>query len=347
MRRKATLVRQWEVLRELSASVRGLRASDLASRVGTSLATLYRDLDVLRGAGFPIVSVDEDGARWRMLRNGAVVSRSLGREEWTALMLAGQTLDALRGTTYHQAIFALLSKKPDNDVAAPTVRRRPSPHDEKALRTIEQAIQHRVRVELTYRAAKRGGKAETYLVEPLHLLLIDGDLYLACFALERDDKRLFKVARIVAAKYTKQPAVPHPELPVEVFVSRAVKAWSAPPIDVAVRLDPHVAWRAAEYPLATTQELVPQADGGAIVRATVAGIVEAARYVIAFGDQAEALEPPELRDAVRSELERAFGRYDEGGSAAGTIAAGRGDQRKPPAKARSKTKRREQHAPTA
>jgi predicted DNA-binding transcriptional regulator YafY len=80
-------------------------------------------------------------------------------------------------------------------------------------------------------------------------------------------------------------------------------------VHVTVRLSAHVARFAGEWPLAPTQTLEPQPDGAVIVHADVAGTVEAMRWVLRWGDGAEALSPPELRRAVHEQLASALDRY--------------------------------------
>jgi len=65
-----------------------------------------------------------------------------------------------------------------------------------------------------------------------------------------------------------------------------------------------------------------RAPGGVIMTVDVKGTVELASWVLSFGDQAEVLSPPELRDSVARELARAAARYAPATAAA---SAGRED----------------------
>ena len=63
------IVRQWMILRALEASRTGLTVAAIHAQVEEecSLRTIYRDLEQLEQAGFPLL--DEDG-RWRVLQTG-------------------------------------------------------------------------------------------------------------------------------------------------------------------------------------------------------------------------------------------------------------------------------------
>jgi predicted DNA-binding transcriptional regulator YafY len=50
-------------------------------------------------------------------------------------------------------------------------------------------------------------------------------------------------------------------------------------------------------------------DGGMIWRSTVSGVIEIRLWILSWGEDAEVLEPPELRAQVRDILGRAASQY--------------------------------------
>ena len=65
---QTTLHRQWRLLEVLHGKRRGLPVRALLSELGTSRATLYRDLRTLVDAGFPIETENQNGeVRYRLL----------------------------------------------------------------------------------------------------------------------------------------------------------------------------------------------------------------------------------------------------------------------------------------
>jgi predicted DNA-binding transcriptional regulator YafY len=69
------LLRQWEILRALEEC--RLTRMELAHRCGVHVRTIYRDLDVLEGARFPLYSErGEDGfVRYHLLAPDSVPAR--------------------------------------------------------------------------------------------------------------------------------------------------------------------------------------------------------------------------------------------------------------------------------
>src|SRR6187399_1129073 len=71
---------------------RRVRASDLASRFGVSLRTVYRDMQALVEAGFPLEGNAGDG--YRLLQEAFLRPLALDDEEAEALSVAAQALKA-------------------------------------------------------------------------------------------------------------------------------------------------------------------------------------------------------------------------------------------------------------
>jgi predicted DNA-binding transcriptional regulator YafY len=166
------------------------------------------------------------------------------------------------------------------------------------------------------------------LVEPLLVNVASGDPYLLAYCVERDAERTYKLARITKFELTKDAATYAPTEPPAQAFEHSVKVWSGKPGVVKVRLDPDVAWLANEYPLVRGQRVEAVAEGGVTVIAAVSGIVEAMRWVLSWGGAAEALEPPELREATRAGLVQAIAKYEGPGMARAKRRTGAGRQSK-------------------
>jgi predicted DNA-binding transcriptional regulator YafY len=56
------LARQWRVIRAIEASANGLTVAEIAEREETGLRTIYRDLEAIQTAGFPLYTERVDKA---------------------------------------------------------------------------------------------------------------------------------------------------------------------------------------------------------------------------------------------------------------------------------------------
>ena len=68
--RGTQLARQWKIIRLLESRKRGLGAKEISNELGEDLRTVYRDLESIQDAGFPIYTVREGKkAYWRLLES--------------------------------------------------------------------------------------------------------------------------------------------------------------------------------------------------------------------------------------------------------------------------------------
>lgn len=104
-------------------------------------------------------------------------------------------------------------------------------------------------------------------------------------------------------------ADPHDDYDDERIFANAAKIWDGPPVEVVVRISPRAARFVEEWPLVRSQQVEAQPDGAVLVRARVNGTVEAMRWVLRWGKDAQVIAPEELRAAVLAELLRAIAAY--------------------------------------
>ena len=81
--------------------------------------------------------------------------------------------------------------------------------------------------------------------------------------------------------------------------------------EVVVRFRPMVAQNVAEVAWHKTQKLSLNDDGTLDFQVTVSGLGEISWWILGYGDQAEVLKPPELRQMVAERATRAAAQYGE------------------------------------
>ncbi len=357
-RMRQMLTRQWALVRALASSSRGRTVTQLASMVGASRATVFRDLAVFGEVQMPIGTEQVNGeVRYRMVDDGLPALRPTPKQ-FAALMLLRNLATPLEGTGLVRELDGLLTQlarelrgAPPPDGATPhapgrvqacadsasrdgqgadTVSRcvtgRSAAHrtvEVEMVRAVDHAIEQGTKVELVYRGA--GAKVSSRrVVDPVQWRLCEQQLYLIAFDDTRSAWRTFKAGRIEAVQLMTEKASRHDDFDEEAMFGRSVRIWSGPTVDVAVRLSARVARFAAEWPLSQEQTVEVElsrdhgpgpngttdrqsappvgAEQPVVVRAKVAGTVEAMRWVLGWGREAEALSPPELRRRVAEEV---------------------------------------------
>ncbi len=313
------LIRQWQILQLLHGRRRGLTPKRLIEETGSSRATLYRDLDMLEQAGVPLLRETVNGEARVSLLGDKLPELTATPLQWDALRLARSYLTPLEGTSLLAELDALLDRnRPRRPVGGPegaegegqAPPETPGARHARSLAAVDAAIAQRKKLRFRYRSA---GQTEyrTRTVDPLMWRLVEEHVYLIAYE-HPHGYRTFKVARMSNTERLDEDAAEH-EFDEDELFKGAVKIWSGPPVEVEIRISPYAARLLPEYPLSRDQEVQPLEDGGALLRAKVAGTKEVTRWVLHWGAHAEVLGPPELRSELREELRDALAPYEDEG----------------------------------
>jgi len=105
MTEQAPLVRQWILLRTLSARRCGVTVKEMAEESGVSEKTVRRDLETFQAAGFPLEEIVEQYGRkkWRLDPAKTQPGLSFAFDEAVALFLGRRLLEPLAGTVFWDA----------------------------------------------------------------------------------------------------------------------------------------------------------------------------------------------------------------------------------------------------
>lgn len=306
------VVRQWALLLALEQTrERGLSMNELREVVTErcALRTLYRDLEQLQDAGFPLVN--EDG-RWKSIAQSH--SRSMvpvTAAEVAALSLCEQLLDSsARGwlgqplRSLQERLSALLTptgRKFCEELRATAAATHVAPGEyaghAEILTTLQDAVDKQHRLRLVH--ASPGKTASERLVDPYAMWLAGGRLYLIARCHRAQDFRNFAVARIEAAEVLDEAFDREVSFDLDSYVRRGFGVYGGPTQSVAVRLTREVAHLARERRFHHTQRVVELPDGAVTLTMDVAGLPEIAAWIAGFGGKASALAPAALVDAVK------------------------------------------------
>ena len=166
------LARQWQLIQRLARSRAGVGLEELASDLGCVRRTVYRDLDALMYAGFPVVSEKRDNhVYYRFLDSFKLGDVPFTPDEVLALALAQDLLGVLEGTVFHDSIQSALAKiraSLGTELAAylerlaESFRVLPGPHKRYAeyrdtIQLLNDAVVAQHRVRMRYRTGRTGG----------------------------------------------------------------------------------------------------------------------------------------------------------------------------------------------
>ncbi len=320
------LARQWQLIQRLARSRAGVGLDDLADDLGVVRRTVYRDLDALMYAGFPVVSEKRDGrVYYRFLESFGLGDVPFTPDEVLALAFSEDLLRVLEGTVFHDSIASALHKiraglgpeiEKFLDQLGESFRVLPGPHKRYAdqRETIERLndalLRHRT-VEMRYRTGSTG-KVATRRLDPYRLWYRSGGLYVIGHDHRSGEVRTFAVERIRTAEVTDAAFEVPESFDFEAYTEGAFGVVAEPARPVRIRFSKERALQVAERTWHPSQRTAPGPDGSLELCLEVGSTTELRDWILSFGAAAEVLEPEELRDEVAAEIARALSNYRPG-----------------------------------
>jgi proteasome accessory factor B len=316
------LARLTRLVSILQAHPEGMRTGDIATRVGMSVRTVYRDLTALQDElRLPVWG--EEGV-WGIDDEKAFLPPlKLTQQEAMAVVLSARLM--VRYADKYDPDLAAAFEKLERGLPSPLAEHvertldglSKAPRDERFsanVRLLTRAWAERRVVTIDYApanyeagAAPRRATVHPYLLEPS---LQTHALYLIGFDEARAALRTFKIERIKTVALTPRTFDP-PDAASTTTALRA--AWDIiadqPPVEVVLRFSPAVASRVLEATWHPTQTVEIQPDDWLRWRATVSGTIEIRLWILSWGDSVEVVSPTSLRDDVAATLRRALANY--------------------------------------
>ena len=319
------LARQWRLLRLIESSKNGLTVAELSDREGVVPRTIYRDLEALQEAGFPLYAERVDRAhRWAFIDTFKFqVPQPFSLTELMSLHLYGDLVRVFKGTEFYDSLESLFKKVratlPPQTIAyldriQSTFRVGIRPYKEygkfgEILHHINQAALKRLRVEMVYHPLGRD-KATRRKVDPYKVWFFEGTLYLIGYCNLRGQVRMFVLDRIKMLRITKETFAPPKDFDLDDFMGHSFKVMHDQLYQVRVRISPAWARYVGEKIWHESQRTKKLRNGGIELTFQVAGLDEIRQWVLSLGPEAYVVEPDELKEAVASCLKRAMARYE-------------------------------------
>jgi len=301
----------------------GYNVEGLAQACGVSRRTIFRDLDTLRKSGVPL-RFDEQAQRYRISDAYYLPPTNFTAEEALSLIVLCHELGNHSGLPFfgpaRSAAVKLESSLPAQlreqlRSVADAVQIQPPPRNPLAgqrpiYEHLLEAISRRQCVRITYDSLTEWTKIRTKL-NPYRLFFSRRSWYVVGRSSIHRSTRTFNVGRVLDLELLDE----HYRIPRGFSIERYLRnAWHMIPERgrdqrVLVRFGKMVAKNVAEVAWHKTQEVEFRDDGTLDFRATVSGLNEISWWVLGYGDQAEVLQPAELRRIVAERAKRMARQY--------------------------------------
>ncbi|MCA1291947.1 YafY family transcriptional regulator [Paenibacillus sp. alder61] len=286
-----------------------LSAAKLAEEFQVSQRTIYRDIDAICAAGFPVVSHQGTNGGYGIMDGYKMDKSLLGSYDVNSLITVLQSLSTVFEDTRAQGtIERLQTIGPEHRTTSLSVDLDTRRTDLGVLPLLRTAISQRNIIRFDYISAQN--ERTTREMEPVRLHFKFGNWYIYGYCRTRRDYREFRLSRMLHLTLTPNTFHPHHNLPED--TGSAKKAWDGQVEEVVLQVRPEA--------LADVMDQFHQAekqfhaDGSMTVRIPVYRPLEARwlwSILLSFGSGAEVLEPVPLRDILKEQLQQALKLYEE------------------------------------
>ncbi|HEY8961329.1 MAG TPA: YafY family protein [Luteolibacter sp.] len=298
---------------------RVITAEQIAAHFEISVRTVYRDLAALGEAGVPIVA--EAGVGYSLMRGYHMPPVMFTEDEAAALFMSGEVTEQIADGSLKQSLRSALLKvrsvlpqeKRDylhrlRDSVSVSFRRPGGEEKGESLMPIQDAIVRRNCLAIHYDTASKGTVTRR-VVEPLGLVFYSRRWHLIAWCRMRRDFRDFRLDRLASWAVLDEQYHGHAHFSVKEFLRECIENHELTPATVLVEREACERFRAELSGTPVSEETQP--DGRVKVELLSFSIPWLAQWLLAFGLKVEALEPLELREAMRDAAQAVVARYAE------------------------------------
>jgi predicted DNA-binding transcriptional regulator YafY len=285
---------------------------ELADLCRVTRRTIFRDLEVLRDAEVPLL-YDEQRGGYQIPGHYFLPPTQFTPEEAFALLVLCRQLGDRRMIPFYSAAQSAADKLSNNlpqrlvaylRSVSNAVRIRLDATNalsgqEQIYQELLAAISTRCCVRIRYESLHEQSHIQTKL-HPYRLLFHQHSWYVVGRSSIHREVRTFNIGRIRKIQLLDEPIRIPRNFRIDGYLRNAWRLIPEPGSDseVRVRFSPKVARNVAEINWHKTQRTKLNDDGSLEFQVTVSGLQEISWWIMGYGDQAEVLEPAELREMI-------------------------------------------------
>jgi proteasome accessory factor C len=293
----------------------GARLEDVARAFGHDVARIEADLGTLHMCGTSFMAddllephVDHDGRVWLDNADAPVRPVRLAPHEALSLLVALRALAGLPGLRDRDrdALGRVTAKLEDAAGEAARAAEAVSVEFEaveSAFATFDRAISERRCVRLRYYVPRRDEVTER-VVDPIRQPIVDGHTYLLAWCRTAEDRRLFRLDRVVSAQILDEDSDPPPVAPLD--LEGGLVSTRDDDTEVVLELGPGGRWVAEYYRHDKAEELP---GGGVRLTLRTADPGGIRRLALRLGGHGRVVRPAELAEDVRRSAAAALEAY--------------------------------------
>jgi predicted DNA-binding transcriptional regulator YafY len=283
---------------------RKVRAQELADQFEVSVRTIYRDIDAISQAGIPIVTYQGMDGGIGLMEGFKLDRNLLTGEEISKIVNALKGVQSISEDTKIKLLIEKLTGITADKELIPTGNEIMvdlsswNRYDQlsKSIQRIKDAIRDRRLIRFLYYTNETLTERQA---EPYQIIYKESNWYLYAFCRLRNDFRLFKLRRMSGLDILDERFEPKPCSVEDLRWDEAFDRSSR--MEIVVLFDPVMKYSVDDIFGVENYEYAD--DGRLRVTFLMPAAVWLYGFLLGFGDKAEIIEPPELREKIGSMAE--------------------------------------------
>lgn len=282
-------------------------APELAKKFEVSVRTIYRDIDMLSGAGIPVYTTTGHGGGIHLFDNFVLKKSLLSEQEMQDILIGVQSLSAVQYPDTDGVMSKLKAtfQIAESDWIEIDFSRWGSivEKEKQYFEMLKRSILGRQEIQFLYYNSL--GEVSQRRCQPLKMVYKDKAWYLYAYCLKRNDYRLFRISRIKELLVTDQYFKSHSEMKESVF---SLMEEMGKPITIELSFPKEVSYRVYD----TFEDDVIKWNGQEIrVNVTLPETEWLYSFIMSFGNQISILYPISLKEKIIERYKIALKHFEE------------------------------------
>ena len=277
-------------------------AKELADKFEVSTRTIYRDVEILSRAHIPIYATKGKDGGIGLLDEYVLNKTILSEEEQNQILFALQGMKKVRGKDEKdilEKLSTLFNKEINDWIRIDFSNWSKDNMQENRFEIIKSAILNKQLIEFAY--YNSNGEESKRIAEPLQIWFKDKSWYLISYCRNKQDYRIFKIARIKELKILEEHF--ERELPKE----KKDEKYKFESISLELEISKEMAYRV--YDEFENNEITKKEDENFIVNVEYPENEWVYGYILSFGEYAKVLSPDRAKRIIKDKLEKTLKNY--------------------------------------
>lgn len=280
---------------------KSITAKELAEKFEVSTRTIYRDIEILSSSNIPIYTTQGNGGGICLLDEYVFNKSLLSEEEQNQILFALQGLEKLTNQeekTILSKMSTLFHKKQNNWIEIDFSDWGTKGETDRTFNLIREAILNKTVCQFTYYNSY--GQKNKRKVDPLQIYFKDKAWYLKAYCQEKQDYRLFKIARIRDLQLTSD----HFERELPLIESKKLEVKT---ITLTLTISKEMAYRVFDE--FKPEDITKQKNGDFLITVTYPETDWIYGYLLSFGEYLKVQAPTKVQAIIQEKLKKSLALY--------------------------------------